>query len=384
MRILAFVHRTEINGGANRSFLMIVEELVKRGHAIEVILPRREGELNRELTEMGIPWRCFPYTRMNTVKSRNFRGCIQWGTLALKRLHHLWQGKRIAAAYRDRQIDAVYMNTVLPYCALFAAESLAVPAVVHVREPFLENAMGRFSHARFLYDHAERLIVISGRLEQQWKQIGDGKKVRKVLNGIPVGPQAPARSADQEGFHVLLTARLTPEKRQEEAIAALAILKRRGIQDMVLHLAGHSEGKTGAGYEEGLKARVRELGLTGQVVFHGEVKDMAALRSRMDTELMCNPDEPFGRVTVEGMRAGLAVIGANGGGTLDILQDGETGLLYQAGNPEDLADRIEFLYRNPEEKERIAGNAGRYGRIHFTVRENVDQVEQILKEAVRS
>lgn len=42
--------------------------------------------------------------------------------------------------------------------------------------------------------------------------------------------------------------------------------------------------------------------------------------------------EPFGRVTIEAMAFGLPVVATRAGGTLEIVQDGETGLLYPVGD----------------------------------------------------
>ena len=43
---------------------------------------------------------------------------------------------------------------------------------------------------------------------------------------------------------------------------------------------------------------------------------------------MCSKHEAMGRVTVEAMFYGCPVIGFNGGGTAEIIQDGKTGYLF--------------------------------------------------------
>ena len=116
--------------------------------------------------------------------------------------------------------------------------------------------------------------------------------------------------------------------------------------------------------------------LENDVTFCGEVKNMAELRRGMNVELMCNPNEPFGRVTVEGMRSGLVVIGINSGGTKDIIIDNENGLLYE--NCEDLANKIEYVYKNENYRKELAKKAYEYSQTHFTVEENVNKIEQVL------
>lgn len=80
---------------------------------------------------------------------------------------------------------------------------------------------------------------------------------------------------------------------------------------------------------------------------------MDLLRQNMDIELMCAERETFGWVTVEGMRSGLLVIGANTGATPEIITNMKTGLLYTHGDARDLADKIEWVLKNPSSADEI-------------------------------
>ena len=120
-----------------------------------------------------------------------------------------------------------------------------------------------------------------------------------------------------------------------------------------------------------------------RVILEGQIEDMAAFRENMNIELMCSICEPFGRVTVEGMRSGLIVIGSNTGGTVDIIQDGYNGYLYQQGNSTDLADKIQYVIEHENEALFIAKNAIEFTKTHFTVEQNVSAINDVLCEAVR-
>jgi glycosyltransferase involved in cell wall biosynthesis len=50
--------------------------------------------------------------------------------------------------------------------------------------------------------------------------------------------------------------------------------------------------------------------------------------------------EPFGRVTVESMSLGTPVVGSHVGGIAEIINDGETGLLFRPGNVDELSNRL--------------------------------------------
>lgn len=58
--------------------------------------------------------------------------------------------------------------------------------------------------------------------------------------------------------------------------------------------------------------------------------------------------ETFGLVAAEAMSYGLPVIASRIGGLPEIVDDGITGFLFEAGNSEDLARKIELLWYNPD------------------------------------
>jgi len=68
--------------------------------------------------------------------------------------------------------------------------------------------------------------------------------------------------------------------------------------------------------------------------------------------------EAFGIIVVEAMSQGLPVIASRMGGLPEIVEDGETGLLFEAGNSEDLAYKMKLLWENPTLCRQM-GQAGR-------------------------
>ncbi len=70
------------------------------------------------------------------------------------------------------------------------------------------------------------------------------------------------------------------------------------------------------------------------------------------------PAEPFGLVIIEAMALGKPVIAAGAGGPLEIVADGETGLLFAPGNAESLAAAMKRLLADAPMRKRM-GEAGR-------------------------
>ncbi len=106
-------------------------------------------------------------------------------------------------------------------------------------------------------------------------------------------------------------------------------------------------------------------------------RDIPALMSACDIFVLPAPAEPFGLVLLEAMAMGKPVIAANAGGPCEIVVHGQTGLLFEPGNPQSLAAAIADLLNNPE-KARAMGAAGRQRfEEHFTAGRMAAQVAAI-------
>lgn len=385
MKILVLTHRSNFSGGANRSLLAVLKGLRDKGHDIDVILPKADGELNRELTKENINWWHCQYYRMGAKTFSGPLKLLSYLILYGKYFHHRIKGRQIYNRIKNEQYDVVYTNTILPYCGLFAAKKLNIPSVIHDREPLDGTNVPQIKgYEKFLYEYSDKIIVISSDLKKQWEKRNLRKKIVLVTNGIPLQKVIVSDQKIKGTFNILLTARIAPMKHHVDALKAILKLKERGINNIKLYFAGSEGEKSDAGYKQSLVEFIKDNSLQENVEFLGEVKDMIALRSKMNVELMCNPNEPFGRVTVEGMRSGLVVIGVNAGGTLDIIEDNINGILYKENDIDDLANKIFDVYNNDEYRNRIAKDALQYANTHFTIEENVNKIENVLKSVLKT
>ena len=71
--------------------------------------------------------------------------------------------------------------------------------------------------------------------------------------------------------------------------------------------------------------------------------------------------EPFGLVTVEAMANKKPVIGTNIGGTVEIIDDNNTGILIPPSDPHSMADAILYLLENED----LRNQMGRNGYLRF-------------------
>lgn len=78
------------------------------------------------------------------------------------------------------------------------------------------------------------------------------------------------------------------------------------------------------------------------------------------------------------MRSGLLVIGANTGATPEIITNMKTGLLYTHGDARDLADKIEWVLKNPSSADEIRKNGKKFSDESFTIEENGTDVYRAI------
>jgi len=82
------------------------------------------------------------------------------------------------------------------------------------------------------------------------------------------------------------------------------------------------------------------------------------------------------------MKLGRPVIGANRACTLELIRDGYNGLLYECGNPVDLAAKIEVLYNQRGLISKLGENARDWSQRTFSLEAYATGLRAIFEKAV--
>ncbi len=97
------------------------------------------------------------------------------------------------------------------------------------------------------------------------------------------------------------------------------------------------------------------------------------------TVVPSNTSECFPLVVLESFAASRPVIAANVGSLAEIIDDGRTGILFEAGSPDDLARKSEWLWQNPQEAERMGRNAKAEYEAKYTPERNYEILSRIYR-----
>jgi len=237
-----------------------------------------------------------------------------------------------------------------------------------------------FRHAICVSAAVRDVLVEAGVPVSHARVIRTGLDLEHYLNS---GKQNQPHHKDQN-LNLLYAGRIYPEKGIDTVIKAMiTLLHSQGKREIRLSLAGSGSVE----YENQLRQLVNQAGLTDYVSFLGWVQpeEMPELLRKFDVLVLPSIwPEPFARVVLEGMVSGLVVIATPTGGTTEILTDGENGLLFAAGDAEDLAQKIICLATDPKLRRRLA-LAGQQTVIErFTKTKMMDEIESYLQEVFRS
>jgi len=210
---------------------------------------------------------------------------------------------------------------------------------------------------------------------------------RTIHPGIDLGPYAhPQRARARALLHlegdepaIGVVGRLQPWKGQHVFLQAAARIAERHPRARFVVIGG-TPGGFSAEYPERLRALVRELGIEDRVWFAGQRSDVPLILPGLDVFVLPSFDEPFGLVTVEAMAAGVPVVATHTGGTPEIVNDGESGLLVTPGDDAGIAQAVERYLEAPSFAGRIAaaGRARAFER--FGVTRYVREVEDFVIE----
>jgi glycosyltransferase involved in cell wall biosynthesis len=172
-----------------------------------------------------------------------------------------------------------------------------------------------------------------------------------IYPGIDLNEFGADRGSDPQPVVIGTACRLEPVKDVKTLIRAIAFLAQTH-PSVRFEIAGDgSQRRT-------LQDEVVALGLSGRVSFLGWSQDLPSVLKSWSIFVQPSLDEGFGVAVLEAMASGLAVVASDVGGLRELVQDGRTGFLVEAGAPSRFAEKIRLLLDNPELRASM-GAAGR-------------------------
>ena len=353
------MNHTAVISGGERSLLDLLDHLPDH---ISPTVACPEGELSRELARRGIQWRQIPAVEASLKLDLRFT--------PLGAAQALEAARRLRMLARD--FDLVHANSIRAGVVAAIAPRVA-PLVVHLRDCLPPALISRWTTRR-LARNADTIVANSAYTADCLRAIARMPELDIEIVHGPIalrefletdGTTAEARrdlGLDPEAPTLGIVGQITPWKGQRRAIELLAQLRQR-FPDVRLLVVGSPRFTSSAtrydnrAYAAELERLVKREHLDDQVAFLGERTDVPRVMRALDVLLVPSTEEPFGRVVVEGMAAGRAVVATERGGPAEALERDVDGLLLP---PEDLpawTEAVSGLLEDPSRREDIGTHA---------------------------
>lgn len=334
---ILFLHSSDEAYGSDRMLVRLVGAAVQAGYSVTVLLP----------DDTGPGWLSDTLGKFEVV--------VKKGPLAPARRRYL-AGKAlpgyVRAVLRARRFIRDEWRRVEP--AVVHVNSTALPAVALVRRPgpgrvvwhvheILVSPPGLALVFRLVpLLAASRVVAISDAVADHLRRVRVHRsRIVRIYNGVEARLTDVDASVDA-GVTAVFAGRLSGWKGYDLFVDAVARVD--GVSGLV---AGGTP--PGEEWRAGdVVRRISDAGLDGRVSYLGFVDDVGRLfRPGRIVVVPSRWPEPFGLVTVEAMLAGCAVVASAHGGSVEIIDDGVTGLLVPPGDVAALTAALERLAGDP-------------------------------------
>ena len=380
LRIL-FVDHTAKLGGGEIALLHLARHLDRR-RFVPIVLLFADGPLRERLVKAGIETHLVPLSsRVADARKDSL------GSSSLLRVRDVSATLRhvikVAQFIRRRRVDLVHTNSLkADVIGGIAGRLAAKPVIWHVRDRIDRDYLPASVAAMFrrLCRVIPNFVIANSAATLLTLELPKGKPSAVITSGIDLSAFMQPTDGSRAGGNgrvrtVGIVGRISPWKGQHIFIQAAARVHAR-FPDVRFQIVGAPLFEERS-YESDLRNLVRSTGLDDCVEFAGFQEDVPRLIGGLEVLVHASTTpEPFGQVVVQGMAAGKPVVATAGGGILEILEHGKTGILVPMGDVDAMGRAICELLADPVRAGEIAQNA-RTRASSFAIDQVVRQIQNV-------
>ncbi len=373
MRILQIITGLNV-GGAQRVLFDMARNFNPEKYEVLVCYLKEEGLVGHRMREKGI-----------RVLNMKMKGFFDFRVIF-----------KLARLIRREGIDLVHTHLARADAVGCLAAKIAGVPVISTRhntyEPWERNFLLTYLY-HLILSPMDAIIAVSESAKDylaSWARV-DEKKVRVIPNGVDLDEFNPVpRDADsKKPLGLKKSTGLSPDSTLVGTIGRLDDLKG---QDHFLEAAAlvakvRPEARfmiVGDGPEKETLTRLSvNLGLGDRVLFTGWREDIPGLLAAMDVFVQSSHREGLGLAVLEAMACARPVVATKVDGLPELIEDGETGLLVNPGEPEGLAQGIIFLLGNKDVARRMGQAARNKARKRFDLKEMTRQIQELYETVLR-
>jgi len=228
-------------------------------------------------------------------------------------------------------------------------------------------------------------VTVSRSLSKAW-EASFKRRIVTVYNGMDTepfirqaqtGPSLRQEYAIPAGHKIVgMVGNFAPVKGHRlflEAVTTIAA----SFLDVTFVIVGDSLGVENLSLQD-LRNEAQKMGLEGKVIFTGRREDVPNLLKSFDILVSPSTQESFGRVVMEAMAMGVAVVATDSGGPGEIIEDGVSGIITPPGDAPAMAQAVLALLGDGQRRKELGARGSLRIQEHFSMEKTYLQFNRIF------
>lgn len=346
--------------GSTYSISFLAQGLAEKGHTVYVA-GKRGSLLFALLSDTGVV--LIPFSFVSKMNRKAIRSV-----------------KKIVETYHIDIINA--QSSKDRYQTILAKWFYRLPVkLVHTRRQ-RPLSFGGWLHNNFYIRGTDKIVVISDELKRMFVERGfPPAHLHVIYNGTPraqyegIDPQRVEALRQQLGIQpgdtvIGCVARM---KNQDQLIRALPYLN-KNIKVLFVGIA-----------PESLDTLIEKHEVKNPIVYAGALDHRDTLHAfkLMNLNVLPSTMDGFGLVLVEAMALDVPVIGTRVGGIMNVIDDGENGLLYEDEDVQGLAHGINSILSDQTLRETLIRNGRKTAYERFSIQNTVNHYEAFFLDLIK-
>lgn len=333
-------------GGAERAVVLIAEGLIKRGHKVSLLtIAGIEGDFYK--VAKGVE-------RIPLDLEKNSPTMLHalWNNL-----HRFWKVRRtISSLNPDIVISHMCESNILTLISLFNTKYSVI--VTEQNDPRMARNQGIWGKLRrLIYPLAAKVVSVSQGVDSYFDWLPKTKRavIYNPLQPISFEDEQDTinlpKGADPDKKWIIGMGRLEYQKNFELLISAFHKLADK-YSDWQLLIFGEGTLRTK------LEKMILSFGLTDRVLLLGVTSNPISILKKSELFVLSSRFEGLPLVLLEALACGLAVISTDcPSGPSEVIQGGINGILVPSENICKLAQIMDYLMSNDEERHNLSRQA---------------------------
>ena len=360
MRILFFNYEyPPLGGGAGNATFCILQEFSKiSGLQVDLITSSTDKDFHLEKVGENVTIHKIPIgDKQESLHSQSQKDLVVYTWKA-----YFYAKKLI----KENPYDLSHSFFTVP-CGFISwrfFKKYKIPYVISLRGADVPGYAERFSFIykiitpliKKIWKDAAQVIANSQGLKELALKSNPKQEIGVIYNGIETERFKPRVELKDDDKFVITpgASRLTSRKGLGYLIEAVRKLSKKYPQ-VKLEIMGDGEEE-----KMRLEGIMKKLNLKNEINFLGRIprEETSPYYQRADVFVLPSLNEGMSNAMLEALATGLPILATNTGGSKELIEEGENGYIIKKKNPQDIADKLEKLIKDPELRKKM-GEASR-------------------------